>query len=210
MLYFTCTALQTIALVSSRSVQTIFTARVGGTAVLPCPIPPGALSQYYSVIWMKDGVKIIEAVNPQTITLLNGNSRLDLDDAYSLVIHSVNLNDSSSNYRCRLFITNPNTDTKQEVQSYPDRDIPLTLNITGMSWNIHTAILVTVMIDFIALDMCTCRSRDNNFNSEANQHSCKKPNRTAIIHKISATRQYTFYWTPRSQHLCFINGIYSC
>ena len=122
-------ALQTIVPVS-RSVQTAFTARVGDTAILPCPIQPGALSQYYSVIWMKDGVEIIRADNPQTIMPQNGNSRIDLDSTYSLVIHLVNLNDSSSDYQCMLFVTNPNTHTKQEVK--PDREITITLNITGM------------------------------------------------------------------------------
>ena len=125
-------ALQTIVSVPG-SVQTAFTARVGETAILPCPIQPGALSQYYSVIWMKDGVEIIGAYNPQTIMPQNGNSRLDLDSAYSLIIHSVNLNDSSSDYQCMLFVTNPDTHTKQEVQpAHPDREITITLNITGI------------------------------------------------------------------------------
>ena len=125
--YYTHAALQTTVPVS-RFVQTAFTARVGDTAVLPCPIQPGALSQYYSVIWMKDGVEII---NPQTIIMpQNSNSRLELDSAYSLVIHSVNLNDSSTDYQCMLFVTNPKTDTKQEVK--PDREITITLNIIGM------------------------------------------------------------------------------
>ena len=63
----------------------------------------------------------------------NSNSRLDLDSAYSLVIHSVNLNDSSSDYQCMLFVTNPNTHTKQEVKpAYPYREITITLNIIGM------------------------------------------------------------------------------
>ena len=119
-------ALQTIVPVP-RSVQTTFTARVGETAILPCPIQPGALSQYYSVIWMKDSVEIIRANNPQTILPQNGNSRLDLDSAYSLVIHPVDLNDSSSNYQCMLFVTNPNINIEEEVQ--PDREVAITLNI---------------------------------------------------------------------------------
>ena len=122
-------ALQTIVPVPG-SFQTTFTVRVGETAILPCPIQPGALSQYYSVIWMKDSVEIIRANNPQTIMAQNGNSRLDLDSAYSLVIHSVNLNDSSSNYQCMVFVINPNTPlshTKQEVH-----EITITLNSTGM------------------------------------------------------------------------------
>ena len=130
-------ALQTIVPVPG-SVQTIFTARVGETAILPCPIQPGALSQYYSIIWMKDGIEIIRA-NNQTIIMpgpQNGDSRLDLDSAYSLVIHSVDLNDSSSNYQCMLFVTNPNTNTKQEVR--PDREVAITLNIIGMHMQLYT------------------------------------------------------------------------
>ena len=33
--------------------------------VLPCPIQPGALLRYYSLVWMKDNVnKIAEAIGP--------------------------------------------------------------------------------------------------------------------------------------------------
>ena len=131
-IYCTCilqAALQTTVPVPE-SVQTTFTARVGETAILPCPIQPEALSQHYSVIWMRGGVEIIRANNPQTIMPQNGNYRLDLNSAYSLVVHSVNLNDSSTNYQCMLSVTNPITNTKEEVR--PDREIAITLNITGM------------------------------------------------------------------------------
>lgn len=77
---------------------------------------------------MKDGVPIITAENLQTIMPLN--PRFDIDSSYSLVILSVNLNDSSSNYHCVVYVTNPRTGSKQEVK--PDRKIPLTLNIVGM------------------------------------------------------------------------------
>lgn len=133
--HFRCirTAPQTIAPVP-KSFQTTFTVRVGDIAILPCPTPPGALLQSYSVIWMKDDVTIVTAENPQNINAftMNDYPRFDLDSAYSLVIHSVNLNDSSSNYHCVLSVTNPLTDAKREVQPYPNRKIPLTLIIIGM------------------------------------------------------------------------------
>ena len=139
-----CTALQTIVSVPS-SVQTTFTARVGDTAVLQCPIAPGALLQSYSVRWMKDSTFIAERMNSQD-AMYTDPERYDIDDAYSLLIHSVNVNDSSSNYRCVLFITNPRTDTKQEVQPYPNREIPLRLNIIGNCGMIHFSIILIIII----------------------------------------------------------------
>ena len=130
-----------------RSFHTTFTARVGGTAILPCPNPPGALLQYYSVIWMKDGVTIISAGNPQISMELNGDPRFDLNSAYSLVIHSVNVNDSSSNYQCEVFFTIPRTNTRSALQGRrPDnRDISLTLTVIGMhTWYAHAQFTITV------------------------------------------------------------------
>ena len=124
-MFHACAALQTIVPVSRSELTTVFTARVGDTAILPCPTPPGALSQYYSVRWMKDNVQIITADSPQAITPVD--PRFGLDKAYSLVIYSVSLNDSSSNYHCILSVSNPLTDTKQVLQ--PDHEILLTLNI---------------------------------------------------------------------------------
>ena len=66
----------------------------------------------------------------------NSDSRLDLDSVYLLVIHPVDLNDSSSDYQCMLFVTNPNTNTKEEVQ--PDREVAITLNIIGMHMQLYT------------------------------------------------------------------------
>ena len=116
------------------SVQTTFTARVGDTAVLRCPIEPGALLQFYSVIWMKDSTMIgaHERANYQNFMSIDPE-RYDIDDDYSLLIHSVNANDSSSNYKCVLSVTYPRTDTKHELQPYRQvHEIPLTLNIIGM------------------------------------------------------------------------------
>ena len=143
-LYSTCTALQTMVPVPS-SLQTTFNARVGNTAILPCPTPPGALLQFYSVIWMKDNIAIIKH-DPQSIMPLDGDPRYDLDSAYSLVIHPVNVNDSSSNYKCVLSFTIPITGVKREVLPYPNREISLTLNI-GM----HNFIMVHGMLLFLFL-----------------------------------------------------------
>ena len=110
------------------SVQTTFTARVGDTAVLRCPIEPGALLQFYSVTWMKDSTSIAKRVNYQNFMSIDPE-RYDIDDDYSLLIHSVDANDSSSTYKCVLSVTYPRTSTKQELQIH---EIPLTLNIIGM------------------------------------------------------------------------------
>ena len=125
-----CTAFQTLVPVPS-TIQTTFTARVGDTAVLQCPIEPGALLQSYSVIWMKDSTRIAERVNYQNVVSINPE-RYDIDDNYSLLVHSANVNDSSSNYQCVLSVTYPRTDAKQELRPYQAREIPLTLNIIGM------------------------------------------------------------------------------
>ena len=67
-------------------------------------------------------------MNPQNIMRID--PKYDVDGAYSLVIHSVNMNDSSSNYQCMLYSTNPNTDAWPELR--PDHDVILSLNILGM------------------------------------------------------------------------------
>ena len=123
------TALQYIVPVPL-SVETTFTAIVGDTAVLTCPISPGTLLQSYSVRWMKDSVAIVDTMNPQNVMRAEHDPKYDIDSTYSLVIYSVNMNDSSSGYQCVMFSTNPLTGTKSEVQ--PNRTIPLSLNILGM------------------------------------------------------------------------------
>ena len=123
------TALQIIVPVPN-SVHTTFTAIVGDTAVLPCPISPGALLQSYSVRWIKDAIPIVSTMNPQSI--MRTDPKYDVDGAYSLVIHSVNMNDSSSSYLCMLYSTNPNTDVRTEVRPKFNHDVLLSLNVLGM------------------------------------------------------------------------------
>ena len=117
------------------SIQTVFNATVGETVVLPCVISPGALLQYYSVEWTKDHARIlINQENPQDhIIVTETDPRYSIDGGYSLVISSVDVNDSSSRYQCVLHSTNPKTRVRQELQAYPQRDILLTLHVLDIS-----------------------------------------------------------------------------
>ena len=122
-------AFKTIISVPIDSVQTTFNATVGDTVVLPCPVPPGALRQSYSVIWMKESLPIL-TVNPENHTIARTDPRYGIDDIFSLIIESVNdVNDSNSCYECMLYSTNPVTDVRHELQSHPQRNIKLTLNV---------------------------------------------------------------------------------
>ena len=94
--------------------------------VLPCPFKPGALLQYYSVKWMKDSIEIAES----------SNSKYRIDRAtYALIIDPVSVNDTSSNYQCQMFVTNPITEVKQELQFYPQptSDVSLSLTVVATS-----------------------------------------------------------------------------
>ena len=96
--------------------------------VLPCPFKPGALLQYYAVVWRKDSIDIAE--------LLIDNSKYRIDGAtYALIIDPVSVNDTSSNYQCRMFVTNPITNNKQELQFYPQltSDVSLSLTVVATS-----------------------------------------------------------------------------
>ena len=115
---------------SADSIQINFTVTVGDTVVMPCPVPPGALMQYYSVEWMKDN-NILICTNRSRDHI--ADPRYGIDGAYSLVISSVDVNDSSSSYECVLHSTNPITNVRQELQAYPERDILLTLHVLDTS-----------------------------------------------------------------------------
>ena len=92
-----------------------YTAPLGGRVDLQCPIQPGALQQHYSVIWTKDDVEI---ANSQSIG--RPESRYEIDRAtYALIIDPVNESDTSSSYQCQVFVTNPITNTKQQLQYHP-------------------------------------------------------------------------------------------
>ena len=93
------------------------TAPSGDRALLPCPIQPGALLQYYSVAWMKASVTIAEltTTNPQDIR--KTDSRYDIDRAtYALIIDPVSVNDTNTNYQCQVSVQNPMTNTQQQLR----------------------------------------------------------------------------------------------
>ena len=103
-----------------------YTTLSGTKVVLPCPFKPGALLQYYAVVWRKDSIEI--AIAP--------NSKYRIDGAtYALIIDPVSVNDTSSNYQCQMFVTNPITDSKQELQFYPQptSDVSLSLTVVATS-----------------------------------------------------------------------------
>ena len=123
MLNFLFTALQTLIPIPDIGV---ITALLGDRVDLHCPIQPGALLQHYSVIWMKDGVEI---ANSQSIR--EPNNRYDIDRAtYALIIDPVDENDTSLNYQCQVFVTNPITNTKQQLQYYPPLTSGMQLSLT--------------------------------------------------------------------------------
>ena len=100
----------------------------GDRVVLPCPIQPGALIQYYSVIWLKEN-SIVAEVHRQNIVTAD-DSRYNIDRAtYSLIIDPVNINDTSTRYGCDLFVTDPITNSQRQIQSSPP--VSLSLHIIG-------------------------------------------------------------------------------
>ena len=120
------TALQTlIPMTDTRAIQS-YTARSGDRVDLHCPMQPGALLQHHSVIWTKDGDEI---ANSHSIR--KSNSRYNIDRAtYALIIEPVNENDTSSSYNCQVYVTNPITDTKQQLQYYPQLAPGVQLSLT--------------------------------------------------------------------------------
>ena len=109
--------------------QTNYTAVSGDRVILQCPIQPGALIRQYSVRWVKEDTLIAEITNPQSAMVADG-SRYKIDRAtYSLIIDSVNINDTSSGYKCELSVTNPLTDVLQALQSSPQ--VTLSLKVIG-------------------------------------------------------------------------------
>ena len=99
----------------------------GDRVVLPCPIQPGALLEQYSVVWRKGDTAIVEAINPQDVRT---EPRYNIDRAtYSLIIDSVNINDTSSGYRCELSVTNPITNAVNMLQL--SSEVSLSLTVIG-------------------------------------------------------------------------------
>ena len=105
-----------------------FTAMEGERVVLSCPIQPGALLEYYSVIWMKDNIKIADS---ETLETLNEtNSRYDIDRAtYALTVDPVSADDSSTSYECQVYVQNPIPGTKQQLHFYPQQTSGVLLSL---------------------------------------------------------------------------------
>ena len=78
------------------------------------------------MIWTKDDVEI---GNSQSIGRLE--SRYDIDRAtYALSIDPVDEGDTSSSYQCQVFVTNPITNSKQQLQHYPQLASGVQLSLT--------------------------------------------------------------------------------
>lgn len=104
--------------------KTTFTATPNSTAELHCPIEPGALVQYYSVRWSKDGVLIASLILGR---LVSTDSHYNLDrSTFSLIINNVNMSDSSASYKCEVFVQYSRGDNKRLSP-----DISLTLYVHG-------------------------------------------------------------------------------
>jgi hypothetical protein len=67
-------------------------------------------------MWLKENSLLAEAPRQNVLTV--DNSRYNVDRAtFSLIIDPVNINDTSTHYRCELFVTNPITGTISHPQS---------------------------------------------------------------------------------------------
>ena len=109
--------------------QTNFTATSGDKAVLHCPIQPGMLLLQYSVMWKKGYTAIAKVANPQD-HLDSTDARYQIDRGkYSLIINSATINDTSTDYKCELTVTNPLTNSKQVLQ--PSPPVTLSLEVIG-------------------------------------------------------------------------------
>ena len=102
----------------------------GERVVLHCPIQPGAFLQQYSVRWMKGGIPIANVNNAQNVMTAD-DSHYQIDRGrYSLIISSVNVNDTSTDYQCDLSVLNPVTSVLQVLQ--PSTPVTLSLKVIGM------------------------------------------------------------------------------
>ena len=112
-------------------VQTTFTAIVGSTALLHCPIKPGALLQYYSVKWTKSDIKIASFNTLEGFCLTDSRYSIDRS-SFSLIIHSVNVNDSDTSYKCEIYVRSPTGGDNELLQ--PSGELSLTLDVAPCNW----------------------------------------------------------------------------
>ena len=129
LLFFSFTALQTLIKMPDTGITRSYTAYSGDRVVLPCPMQPGALLQYYSVIWTKDSNEI---ANSQNSVTTNGKYGIG-GSTYSLIIDPVDANDTSPSYQCQMYVHNPTTDTKQQLHYYPQTVSDVSLQLTVIS-----------------------------------------------------------------------------
>ena len=102
------TALQTKIPLPDPPPQRHFTAISGDRVVLPCPIQPGALIQYYSVSWYKENSLLAQAGRLFVSESKVDDSRYNIDRAtFSLIIDPVNINDMSTQYKCHICVKFP-------------------------------------------------------------------------------------------------------
>lgn len=117
----------------------------GARVVLPCPIQPGALLQHYSVQWLKDNLLSVE-YNPQLYMVVDPRYQINRS-TFSLIIDPVNVNDSSMNYQCRVFVTNPLNGVMSVLQPYPQRDV-LSLSVSkGILVHVCSAMTIIFVSD---------------------------------------------------------------
>ena len=134
------TALQTIIPLPDPPPQTNFTAVSGDRAVLACPIQPGALIQYYSVEWYKETSLLAQAAGREFISKVSivEDSRYNIDRAtYSLTIDPVNINDTSTYYKCQVFVTHPITLVIEQLQLHLIQSLNLSLQVISKYYAQH-------------------------------------------------------------------------
>ena len=102
----------------------------GDKVVLLCPIQPGALLQQYSVRWKKDNSAIADYDPCSVLTAIDSQYNINRAN-YSLIINSVTINDTSTDYQCELRVMNPLTDTKHVLQLPPPASASLSLKVIG-------------------------------------------------------------------------------
>ena len=88
---------------------------------------------------MKGSVLIAEVRNlHEVIRMIDSRHSINMT-SYSLVIDDVNVNDSSNNYQCAIFATNPLTDAQHELLPPSDRDAMwLTLQVLGKEFYVYS------------------------------------------------------------------------
>ena len=108
-----------------------YNATSGSNATLPCPTQPGRLRQHYSVQWKK-GYAVVAALISSSIAVNTApHHSIDKMD-FSLLIEDVQVDDASSTYKCKVFVTDPlsfNGQTRIRLETVPS--VTLALQVHG-------------------------------------------------------------------------------